>query len=85
MKITRGPGFDKFLMRAKDIIWLVGMLWALLKGINAVENRFTNLEAVIMAQNITLGNIQGRLKDLEEQLNRIEYPDRYPHRRRRED
>ncbi len=85
MSIKRGPGFDKFLMRTKDIVWLLGMLWAILKGIDAYKERLKNLESMIIAQNISIGNIQGKLKDMSETLNAIRYPDRYGRRRKSTD
>lgn len=74
-------------MRTKDIVWLLGMLWAILKGIDAYKERLKNLEAMIIAQNVSIGNIQGKLKEMSETLNQIRYPERYRRRNepRRED
>lgn len=77
MSDRRSPNIDRILMRAKDIIWLAGLVYTLFKGIDSVAERFKNLEGVIIAQNATLGNIRGQLRDIRETLNRIEHPERY--------
>jgi len=75
-------------MRGKDIATLatlIGLAWGCFKGIDAGIQRVKKLEAMIIAQNISLGNIQGKLRDIEETLNQIQYPERYPRRHKNED
>lgn len=83
--MNRGPNFDKFLMRTKDIIWLLGMLWAIIVGIGQAArfiDRIKELQGTIVAQNIILGNLQGDMKEIKRDLAAIRYPDRYGRRRR---
>lgn len=80
---NKGPVFDKFLMRTKDIVWLLGLLWAIIKGIDAYKDRFKNLEALALATNIGMGNMNKRLNDFDERFDRLEYPERYARRHKR--
>ena len=80
----RGPGIDRFLMRAKDLAGFIMLGWAIFKGIDAWVNRMKNLEATIIAQNVTITKILIEEKDIKEALNEIQYPERYPKRKRRE-
>lgn len=68
MGMKQGPAFDKFLMRTKDIVWLFGVAWAVIKGIDAYKNRLKNLEATVLATNIRMASVETKLKEIDENV-----------------
>ncbi len=86
MGLRQGPMFDRILMRLKDIgeiLTLIGLGWAVFKGIDKTIQRFERVEATVLSQNLMIIQISKKEEDISEMLNEIQYPDRYPQRQHR--